>query len=74
MTEDGNLAVFASAGNGKSTFLQTLIMQLARTHTPEELNIYLLDFGTNGLQPLRDLPQVADIIAVDEEVNKFICI
>lgn len=67
LTEDGNLAVFASAGNGKSTFLQTLIMQLARTHTPEELNIYLLDFGTNGLQPLRDLPQVADIIAVDEE-------
>ena len=74
LTEDGNLAVFASAGNGKSTFLQTLVMQLARTHTPEELNIYLLDFGTNGLQPLRDLPQVADIMTVDEEekITKFI--
>lgn len=67
LTEDGNLAVFASAGNGKSTFLQTLVMQLARTHTPEELNVYLMDFGTNGLQPLRDLPQVADIMTVDEE-------
>ena len=74
LTEDGNLAVFASAGNGKSTFLQTLVMQLARTHTPEELNIYLLDFGTNGLQPLRDLPQVADIMTADEEekITKFI--
>lgn len=74
LTEDGNLAVFASAGNGKSTFLQTLIMQLARTHTPEELNVYLMDFGTNGLQPLRALPQVADIMAADEEekITKFI--
>lgn len=74
LTEDGNLAVFASAGNGKSTFLQTLVMQLARTHTPEELNVYLLDFGTNGLQPLRNLPQVADIMAADEEekIIKFI--
>ena len=74
LTETGNLAVFASAGNGKSTFLQTLVMQLARTHTPEELNIYLLDFGTNGLQPLRDLPQVADIMTADEEekIVKFV--
>lgn len=73
LTEDGNLAVFASSGNGKSTFLQTLIMQLARTHTPEELNIYLMDFGTNGLQPLRNLPHVADIMTVDEEekITKF---
>ena len=74
LTEDGNLAVFASAGNGKSTFLQTLVMQLTRTHTPEELNIYLLDFGTNGLMPLRKLPHVADTIQIDEEekLRKFI--
>lgn len=74
LTEDGNLVVFASSGNGKSTFLQTLVMQLARMYTPEKLNIYLMDFGTNGLMPLKNLPHVADLMTVDEEekINKFI--
>lgn len=73
LSEDGNLAVYSSPGYGKSTFLQTLVMELARTHTPEQLNFYLLDFGTNGLQPLRDLPQVADVMNTDEEekIHKF---
>lgn len=73
LSEDGNLAVYSSPGYGKSTFLQTFIMELARAHTPEQLNIYLLDFGTNGLQPLRDLPHVADIMNTDEEekIRKF---
>ena len=73
LSEDGNLAVYSSPGYGKSTFLQTLVMELARTHTPEQLNFYLLDFGTNGLQPLRELPQVADVMNTDEEekITKF---
>ncbi|MBU3851958.1 MAG: type VII secretion protein EssC [Candidatus Paralactobacillus gallistercoris] len=74
LSADGNLAVYASAGYGKSTFLQTLIMNLAKTHTPTQMNVYLLDFGTNGLLPLRDLPQVADTIMLDEteKIIKFI--
>lgn len=73
LSEDGNLAIYSSPGYGKSTFLQTLVMELTRTHTPEQLNVYLLDFGTNGLQPLRDLPQVADVMSTDEEekITKF---
>lgn len=74
LTESGNLAVFASPGYGKSTFLQTLVMDLARKHTPEQLTFYLLDFGTNGLLPLKALPHVADTISSDEEekIQKFI--
>lgn len=66
LSEEGNAAVYASGGYGKSTFLQTLIMELVRTHTPDELNIYLIDFGTNGLLPLRNLPHVADTITLGE--------
>lgn len=74
LSADGNLAVYASAGYGKSTFLQTVIMDLAMTHNPQQMHVYLLDFGTNGLLPLRDLPQVADTIMLDEDekINKFI--
>lgn len=66
LTKDGHVAVFASPGYGKSTFLQTIVMDLARQHHPEHLHVYLLDFGTNGLLPLKNLPHVADTILVDE--------
>lgn len=49
-------------------------MELARSHTPEQLNFYLLDFGTNGLLPLKDLPHVADTVTLgeDEKIRKMI--
>ncbi len=73
LTKDGHVAVFSSPGFGKSTFLQSLVMDLARQHNPEQLHVYLLDFGTNGLLPLMDLPHVADTMMVDEveKARKF---
>lgn len=72
--EDGNIGLYSAAGYGKSTFLQTMVMELARKNTPGEVNFYLLDFGTNGLMPLRNLPHVADLIGLgeDEKIRKFI--
>lgn len=74
ISEDGNIGLYAAAGYGKSTFLQTMVMELARKNTPGEVNFYLLDFGTNGLMPLRNLPHVADLIGLgeDEKIRKFI--
>lgn len=66
LSRDGHVAVFASPGYGKSTFLQTLVMGLARGHSPEHLHVYLLDFGTNGLIPLRGLPHVADTLTIED--------
>lgn len=67
LSKDGHLAVFSSPGYGKSTFLQTVVMDLARQHNPEHFHVYLLDFGTNGLLPLKNLPHVADTFLIDEE-------
>lgn len=64
--KDGHIALFSSPGMGKSTFLQSLVMDLARQLTPEDLHFYLLDFGTNGLLPLKNVPHVADYILLDE--------
>jgi S-DNA-T family DNA segregation ATPase FtsK/SpoIIIE len=74
LTRDGHLAIFASPGYGKSTFLQSVVMDLTRKHSPRDLNIYLLDFGTNGLLSLKGLPHVADTFMVDdlEKISKFI--
>jgi len=69
LTHSGHLAVISSPGFGKSTFLQTLAMDLARKHHPGRLHMYLMDMGTNGLLPLKKLPHVADTIRVDEEIK-----
>jgi S-DNA-T family DNA segregation ATPase FtsK/SpoIIIE len=44
-----------------------MVLNLARQQTPEQLQVLLLDFGNNGLLPLAPLPQVADIVTLEEE-------
>ncbi|MFI3886555.1 type VII secretion protein EssC [Streptococcus parauberis] len=72
--EDGHLSVFSGPSMGKSTALQTIAMDLVRHNSPEFLHLYLFDFGTNGLLPLRRLPHVADFFTIDDEekITKFI--
>ena len=74
LTKDGNILLYGSPGTGKTTFLQTAAMDLARKQSPENLTMYLLDFGTNGLAPLSQLPHVADSLLLDqtEKIQKFI--
>ena len=74
LSKDGNILLYGSPGTGKTTFLQTAAMDLARKQSPENLTMYLLDFGTNGLAPLTQLPHVADILLLDqtEKIQKFI--
>lgn len=67
LEKSSHTVIFASPGFGKSTALQTIVMNLARQNTPEQIHFNLLDFGTNGLLPLEGLPHVADIIRLDEE-------
>lgn len=66
LAKAGHTAVFGSPGYGKSTILQTLVMNLAKTNTPEQVHVNLIDFGNNGLLPLKDLPHVADIVTLEE--------
>ncbi|EPI2200924.1 type VII secretion protein EssC [Enterococcus hirae] len=67
LEEASHTAIFGSPGYGKSTILQTLTLNLASQNTPEQVQFNLLDFGTNGLLPLKDLPHVADIVTLEED-------
>lgn len=66
LEETSHTVLFSSPGFGKSTALQTIVMNLARQNTPEHVQFNLFDFGTNGLLPLKDLPHVADIVTLEE--------
>ena len=64
---NGHAVVFGASGRGKTTFLRTVITSLALTHSPDELHIYVLDFGGRALTILSDLPHIGAIITSEEE-------
>jgi DNA segregation ATPase FtsK/SpoIIIE-like protein len=64
---NGHAAIFGSSGRGKTTFIRTVITSLVLTHSPDDLHIYILDFGGRALNIFLDLPHVGAIITSEEE-------
>jgi DNA segregation ATPase FtsK/SpoIIIE-like protein len=64
---NGHAAIFGSSGRGKTTFVRTVITSLALTHSPDELHIYILDFGGRALTIFQELPHVGAVITSEEE-------
>ncbi len=57
----GHVAVVGAPRSGKSTLVRTLVAGLALTHTPREVQFYILDFGGGGMTALGGLPHVAGV-------------
>ncbi|MFC4604682.1 type VII secretion protein EccCa [Rhodococcus kronopolitis] len=57
----GNVAVVGGPQSGKSTALRTLIMSMALTHSPRQVQFYCLDFGGGTLTGLAGLPHVGSV-------------
>ena len=66
-TTDGNCLVYGATGNGKTTFLTTLAHSLLKHHTAEELNLYIMDFGSETLKAFEKAPQVGGVMVSSEE-------
>lgn len=69
-----NCLVYGATGNGKTTFLTTLCYSLLKHHTAEEVNIYIIDFGSETLKSFEKAPQVGGVVvSADEEkcINLF---
>jgi S-DNA-T family DNA segregation ATPase FtsK/SpoIIIE len=67
--QDGHLVVIGAPGSGKEMWMRTLITSLARTHAPDELHFYLLEFSGAALQVFKNLPHAGgDILTpLDDE-------
>lgn len=66
----GHGIVAGGPQSGKSTMLRTLIMSMALTHTPEEVQFYCLDLGGGTLAGLADLPHVGGVAVARREPDK----
>jgi S-DNA-T family DNA segregation ATPase FtsK/SpoIIIE len=63
---DGNLAIYGTGGAGKSTALRSLAVSAGFNARGGNCHIYGIDFGSKGLDLLRELPHVGSIIDGDD--------
>ena len=73
LSNGGNTIIFGNAESGKETLISTMIYDLITTYNSEEVQLYLLDFGTEALKIYKDSPQVGDVVFINdvEKINRF---
>ena len=72
-TKKYNSIIYGNAKSGKETFLSTMIFDLITTYDSKQVQLYVLDYGTEALKIYKNSPHVGDVIFASEEekTNRF---
>ncbi len=62
-----NTLIIGSSQYGKTNLLQTVVRSLTEQYTPEQLNLYILDFGTMIFTNFEDLAHVGGVVCSQED-------
>lgn len=70
----GHTVIYGAPVTGKTTLLQTLVMSLATSRKPDEVSIYIMDFGGWNMNVLHDIPHIGGIANDNnpDRLNKLI--
>lgn len=74
ITQGGNTLIYGAAGSGKENLLTTIIWSIATEHTPQEVSIYIMDFGSEMLRMFQKFPHVGDVISISESEKMLDCL
>ena len=69
--EHGNIAIIGQGGSGKETLISTLMWSSMIEHVPQELNYYVIDFGSETLKKFAKFPHVGEVI-FQSDIEKVI--
>jgi len=64
---ENNTMIIGASATGKTNLLQTIIRQIATNFSPQEANIYIMDFGAMYLKNFEQLHHVGGVITLSEE-------
>lgn len=64
--EQGHWAVYGMPGLGKTTFVQSMLMSLARQYTPDQWQGYIMDMG-RMMRDFTGLPNIGGVMTIEEE-------
>jgi len=65
-TNGGNTIIWGMPGSGKENLISTILFSIITTHTPQEVNMYVIDLGAESLRSFRRMPHVGDVAFVDD--------
>lgn len=70
---DGNTVIVGSSQYGKTNLLQTMIRGISSDYSPNDVSIYILDFGSMALNVFDSLSHVGGVILAseDEKLKNF---
>ncbi|PAK50457.1 type VII secretion protein EssC [Paenibacillus sp. 7541] len=64
--EQGHWAIYGMPGLGKTTFVQTILMSIARRFTPDQWHGYIVDMG-RMLRDFSGLPHIGGVMNAEED-------
>lgn len=64
-----NTIIVGNSQMGKSSALINIIVNLSKNNNPELINFNLFDFSNNDLLSISDLPQVANYVTLESELE-----
>lgn len=69
----GNVAIIGSSQYGKTNLIQLIIRNLADNYSADEVNIYILDFGSMALKVFDNLNHIGGVVTAgeDEKIKNF---
>ena len=73
LSNKGNVAIYGNAESGKETLLSTIVYDTMTNYTAKEVQMYLLDFGSEALKIFKDSPIVGDVVfsGDSEKINRL---
>ena len=61
LSRQGNTIIYGNAESGKETLLSTIVYDMMTRYTAEEVQMYLLDFGSESLKIFKESPIIGDV-------------
>lgn len=67
LTNIGHTVIYGMTGSGKENLLTTLITSSCISHSPNEVNFYIFDFGSETLRMFSKFPHVGGVCTLEDK-------
>ena len=66
-TENGNTIIYGNDSSEREMVLNEIIYSASKLHSAEEVNFYIIDYGSESLRRYSKLPQIGGMVFAGEE-------
>ena len=67
LLEDGNTIIYGNDGSERENLIGTMFYSASLFYTPEEINFYLVDYGSEALRRFMALPHIGGMVFAGED-------